>query len=58
MRIAAAHVLEAILDEAHGATDAAGQMRHENALLDTALDAIAAADVDVVMDADIVCGNA
>jgi hypothetical protein len=33
-------------------------MRHENGLLDAALDAIAAADVDVVMDADIVCGNA
>ena len=57
MCIAAAHVFEAILDEAHGTTDAAGEMRHENALLDAALDAIAAADVDVVMDADIVGGN-
>ncbi len=58
MRIAAARVLEAILDEAHGTADAAGEMRHKNALLDAALDAIAAADVDVVMDADIVGGNA
>ncbi len=30
MRITAAHVLQSILDEAHGATDTAGKMRHEN----------------------------
>jgi len=32
-------------------TDTAGEIRHENGLLDAALDAIAAADVDVVMHA-------
>src|SRR5262249_30140015 len=54
MGVAGPHVVEAILDQPNGAPEETRQMRDDDGLLDTALDAIAAADVDVLMDADVV----
>ena len=51
VRVAGAHVFQPVLDEAHGATELAGEMAHQHAVLDAALDAVAAADIDIVMHA-------
>ena len=53
-----AHVVEPVLDQAHGPAEPARQMRHQHRLLDAALDAVAAADVDVLVHAHVVGRNA
>ena len=49
MHVAAAHVLEPVLDQLHGAAELARQEAGEHGVLDAALDAIAAADIDILM---------
>ncbi len=49
--VAAAHVLEPILDQPHRDAEPAREVADQHGVLDAALDAIAAADVDVVVDA-------
>ncbi len=57
VRIAAAHVLQPVFDQTHRPAQPPCQMRHQHGLLDAAFDAIAAADVDILMHADAVGGN-
>ena len=57
MRVAAAHVLQPVLDEAHRSAEPPRQMRDQHRLLDAPLDAIAAADIDVLMDPDAIGRN-
>ena len=51
MRVAAAHVLQPVLDQPHRKAEPAREIAAEHRVLDAALDAVAAADVDVVMHA-------
>src|SRR5882724_2016531 len=55
--VAAAHVLQPVFDQTHGPAEPPRQMRHQHGLLDTALDAVAAADVDVLVHANAIGGN-
>ena len=57
MGIAAAHILEPILDQPHRTAEPPRQMRHQHGLLDAALDAVAAADIDILMHAHAIGGN-
>ena len=51
MRVAAAHVLQPVLDQPHRKAEPAGEIAAEHGVLDAALDAVAAAHVYVVMHA-------
>ena len=51
VRVAAAHVLEPVLDQPHRDAEPARQIADQHRVLDAALDAVAAADVDVVVHA-------
>ncbi len=55
--VAAAHIVEPVLDQPHRPAEPPRQMRHQHGLLDAALDAVAAADIDVLMHAHAVGGN-
>ena len=57
VRIAGAHVVQPILEQANGAAQHPRQVRDQNCLLDAALDTIAAADIDIEMHPDIVQWN-
>ena len=54
VRVSRPHVLQPVLDEAHGPAEYTGKMRGEHGLLDTALDPVAPAHVDILMDAHVV----
>ncbi len=54
MHVAAAHVLQPILDQLHGPRQPAREIAREHRMLDAALDAVAAADVHVLMHAHAV----
>ena len=54
MGIACPHVLQPVLDQTNRTVQDTGKMRHQNGVLDAALDAVAAADIDIVMHAHIV----
>ena len=49
VNVAAAHVLQAVLDQPHRKTEPAREVADQHRVLDAALDAVAAADVDVVV---------
>ena len=51
VRVAAAHVFQPVLDQPHREAEPARQIAGDHRVLDAALDAVAAADVDVVMHA-------
>ena len=51
VHVAAAHVLQPILDQPHRHAEPARQIADQHGVLDAALDAVAAADVDVVVHA-------
>ena len=51
VHVAAAHVLESVLDQLHGPRQAAREIAREHRMLDAALDAVAAAHVHVLMHA-------
>ena len=55
--VAAAHIVQPVLDQAHRPAEPPRQMRHQHGLLDAALDAVAAADVDILMHAHAIGGN-
>ena len=52
LHVAARHVFQPILQQPDRTAQGAGQVRHQDGVLDAALQAVAAADVDVVMGAD------
>ena len=58
MHVAAAHVLEPVLDQLHGGGELARQEAGKHGVLDAALDAVAAADIDVLVHAHLVHGQA
>src|SRR6266851_5739015 len=58
LHVAAAQVFQAILDQAHGGAELLCKIPDEHGVLDAALHAVAAADVDVVMHAHGVAGQA
>ncbi len=58
LHVAAAHVLEAVLDEAHRNAELPREIADEHGVLDAALHAVAAADVDVEVHAHGVAGQA
>ena len=58
MHVAAAHVLQPILDQAHRTVEQARQMGDEHGVLDAALDAIAAAHIHILMHAHAGHGQA
>ena len=47
--VAAGHVFQPVFDQPHRASQLAGKITHQHGVLDAALDAVAAADVDVVV---------
>ena len=49
MHIAAAHVFEAVFEKAHRHAEFAREIAHQCGVLDAALDAVAATNVDVVV---------
>ncbi len=51
LRVAAAHVLEPVLDQPHGHAEPAREITGEHRMLQAALHAVGAADIDVEMDA-------
>ena len=51
VHVAAAHVLQPVLDQPHRKAEPAREIADQHGVLDAALDAVAAADVDVVMHA-------
>ena len=51
VHVAAAHVLQPVLDQPHRHAEALRQIADQHGVLDAALDAVAAADVDVVVHA-------
>ena len=54
VHVAAAHVLQPVLDQLHGPRQPAREIAREHRMLDAALDAVAAADVHVLMHAHAV----
>ena len=54
VHVAAAHVLQPILDQLDRAAEPARQVARQHRVLDAALDAVAAADVDVLVHAHAV----
>ena len=57
VHIAAAHVLQAVLDEPDRHVQAAREIADENGVLDAALHAVAASDIHVVVDANGIAGQ-
>src|SRR4051812_3190617 len=57
MRIAAAHVFQSVLQQLHREAETPRQITAKHCVLDTALDAVTAANVNVVMDPDRGHGN-
>ena len=51
MRVSAAHVLQPVLQQSHRKSEPAREIGDQNRMLDAALDAVAATDVDVVVHA-------
>ena len=58
MGVPCPHVFQPILNQANWTSELPGEVAAEDGMLDSALDAIAAADVDVVMDSHGIGGQA
>src|SRR5262249_6643573 len=52
VRVTAAHVLEPVLDQAHGKAEPAREVSGQHRMFDAALDPVTAADIDIVVHPD------